>query len=180
MKGKNSKRVFVHDPRKLFTPHINKDTTTTRYSLPNEKPSFFRGNQRPYHIISLMVPIFVPNYKKALCCLRGNVLLKVSQAPPLQRVAVSILLSLGHISAQREKNQRNMKGKTQRNKSNLSTGGRRGLHPAEALMLFWTRIHTDRRTCVIHPDSSSCGDLPAFLPFVSIGYVSFKNRKINN
>lgn len=73
-----------------------------------------------------------------------------------------------------------MKGKTQRNKSNLSTGGRRGLHPAEALMLFWTRIHTDRQTCVIHPDSSSCGDLPAFLPFVSIGYVSFKNRNINN
>lgn len=103
MKGKNTKRVFVHDPRKLFTPHINKDTTTKRYSLPNEKPSFFRGNQRPYHIISLMVPIFVPNYKKALCCLRGNVLLKVSQAPPLQRVAVSILLSLGHISAQRKK-----------------------------------------------------------------------------
>lgn len=101
MKGKNTKCVFVHDPRKLFTPHINKETT--RYSLPNEKPSFFRGNQRPYHIISLMVPIFVPNYKKALCCLRGNVLLKVSQALPLQRVTISILLSLGHISAQRKK-----------------------------------------------------------------------------
>lgn len=111
MKGKNTKRVFVHDPRKLFTPHINKDTTTTRYSLPNEKPSFFRGNQRPYHIISLMVPIFVPNYKKALCCLRGNVLLKVSQAPPLQRVAVSILLSLGHISAQRKKTKETWKAK---------------------------------------------------------------------
>lgn len=148
MKGKNTKRVFVHDPRKLFTPHINKETTTTRYSLPNEKPSFFRGNQRPYHIISLMVPIFVPNYKKALCCLRGNVLLKVSQAPPLQRVAVSILLSLGHISAQRKKNQRNMKGKTQRNKSNLSTGGRRVWETApgrsaDALLDAHTHRQTD-------------------------------------
>lgn len=100
-------------------------------------------------IISLMEPIFVPNYKKALCCLRGNVLLKVNQAPPLQRVAVSILLSLGHISTQRGKKRRNMKGKTQRKKSNLSTGGRRGLHPAEALMLFWTRIHTDRHVLYI-------------------------------
>lgn len=180
MKGKNTKRVFVHDPRKLFTPHINKDTTTTRYSLPNEKPSFFRGNQRPYHIISLMVPIFVPNYKKSP--------LLPSRKRPFEGQPGSstpeggrqhIAEPWAHFSPE-EKNQRNMKGKTQRNKSNLSTGGRRGLHPAEALMLFWTRIHTDRRTCVIHPDSSSCGDLPAFLPFVSIGYVSFKNRKINN